>query len=178
MADTLTIARPYAEAAFEHAKAANALAQWSDILAALAAIAADENAQKVLKNPEVSKADKVKLFVEVLGEALPDDAKNLLNVMAEHDRLLLLPEVAKVYESMRAAAENRIVAQAISALEPTVEQKETLEAALKQKFNADVQVNYSVDADLIAGMRVQIGDWVVDGSARTQLNKLRAAIAQ
>lgn len=178
MADTLTIARPYAEAAFEHAKAANALAQWSDILAALAAVAADENAQKVLKNPEVSKTDKVKLFADVLGEALPDDAKNLLKVMAEHDRLLLLPEVAKVYESMRAAAENRIVAQAISALEPTVEQKETLEAALKKKFNADVQVNYSVDADLIAGMRIRIGDWVVDGSARTQLNKLRAAIAQ
>ncbi len=178
MADTLTIARPYAEAAFEHAKAGNALAQWSDTLAALAAVAADENAQQVLKNPEISRADKVRLFADVLGDILPDDAKNLLTVMAEHDRLLVLPEVAKVYASMRAAAENRVVAQAVTALEPTAEQKETLEAALKRKFDADVEVSYSVDADLIAGMRVQIGDWVVDGSARTQLNKLRAAIAQ
>jgi F-type H+-transporting ATPase subunit delta len=178
MADTLTIARPYAEAAFEHAKAQNMLAQWSDLLAALAAIAQDENAHKILKNPEVRDADKVKLFAEVLGEQLPENGKKLLEVMAEHDRLLLLPEVASIYESMRAAAENRVVAQAVSAMEPTVEQKQTLEAALKAKFNADVEVNYSINPDLIAGMRVQIGDWVVDGSARTQLNKLRAAIAQ
>lgn len=178
MADTLTIARPYAEAAFEHAKANNALAQWSDLLAALAAIVEDEAARKVIENPEISKADKVKLFAEVLGDDLSEDARNLLQVMADNDRLIVLPDVVRVYESLRAAAENRIAAEARTAMEPTAEQKETLEAALKRKFNADIEVNYTVDPDLIAGMAVRIGDWVVDGSARTQLDKLRAAIAQ
>lgn len=178
MADKLTIARPYAEAAFEYAKAHNALAQWSELLAALAAIAADEQVQALLKSPRLSKADKVKLFSDVLGDALSDDAKRLLEVMAEHHRLELLGEVASIFESMRAAAENRIVAEAVSVMEPTVEQKEKISAALKEKFNADVQVNYEVDPDLIAGMRIKIGDWVVDNTATTQLEKLRAAIAQ
>ncbi len=178
MADTLTIARPYAEAAFEYAKAHNALAQWSELLAALAAVAADEQVKDLLKNPRVTNVAKVKLFGDVLGDALGEDAKRLLDMMAEHHRLSLLGEVASIFESMRAAAENRIVAEAVSALEPTVEQKDKISAALKEKFNADVQVNYTVDPALIAGMRLKIGDWVVDSTATTQLEKLRAAIAQ
>ncbi len=178
MADTLTIARPYAEAAFEHAKAANQLPQWSELLETLALIAQDETVQKVLKNPEIKRSVKAQLFADVLGDKLPKDALALLQTMADHDRLLLLPEVAKVFESMRAAAEGRIQAHAVSARKPTVEQKKKIAAALKARFNADVDIDYSVDPDLIAGMRLRIGDWVVDGSARTQLQKLRAAIAQ
>ena len=178
MADTLTIARPYAEAAFEHAREKEDLAGWSELLEALALITTDETVRKVLGHPEISTEKKVQLFADTLGDALPEEGRRLLEVMAEHDRLMLLPEVAKIYESLRAAAENRLVAQAVSAMEPTDEQKKTIQAALKKKFDADVDVSFSVDPDLIAGVRLQIGDWVVDGTARTQLQKLRAAIAQ
>ena len=178
MADTLTIARPYAEAAFVYAREKGELAEWSDLLATLALIAQEETVRKALMHPEIKESEKVKLFVDTLGDRLPEEGRRLLAVMAEHGRLTLLPEVAKVYESLRAVAENRLVAHGVSALEPTVEQKETIQAALKKKFDADVDVDFSVDPELIAGVRLQIGDWVVDGSARTQLQKLRAAIAQ
>ncbi|GAB6034994.1 F0F1 ATP synthase subunit delta [Galenea microaerophila] len=176
MAELTTIARPYAEAVFELAKASNTLNEWSDILQNLATITATEEMQGLLQNPNISEADKVQVYVDILGEALNDQAKNLLQVLAENHRLILLPFIAEIYEALKAEEEKRVKANVLTAFELTKEQEDQLKTALNKKYDANVEINYEVDPSLIGGIKIKVGDWVIDGSVATQLKELGAAI--
>ncbi|QCU91039.1 F0F1 ATP synthase subunit delta [Thiomicrorhabdus sediminis] len=178
MAELMTIARPYAEAVFALAKDEQKLADWSEQLANLAVIAGDDAMQAMLENPKYTADNVVSVFEGIMDSGLSAEGKNLLTAMAENKRLKALPEVADQFEDLRAAEEKRIRATVISARKPTVEQKKKLSAALNAKFDAEVEINYEVDESLIAGIKIVVGDWAIDGSALTQLNKLGAAIAQ
>jgi F-type H+-transporting ATPase subunit delta len=177
MAELITTARPYAEAAFSYAKEKNQLNQWSDLLNNLALMVADATMAKLIANPSVSNENKLSVFAGVLGSDLTAEAKNLLTAMAENGRLAAIGLVAQLFGQLKTAEEKRVKAYVVSALEPTVEQKSNLSAALNAKFKAEVDIEYQVDAKLICGLRVSVGDWVIDNTANTQLQKLRAAIA-
>lgn len=178
MAELMTIARPYAQAAFANAKESNKLAEWSDELANLATIASDEAMQAMIANPAYAAADIISVFVSVMGSKLTKEGENLLTVMSENKRLAALPVLAEAYEELKAVEEKRVRATVISALETTVEQKKQLSAALNAKFDAEVEITYEEDPSLIAGIRIKVGDWAIDGSALSKLSKLGAAIAQ
>jgi F-type H+-transporting ATPase subunit delta len=178
MAELMTIARPYAEAAFATAKESNQLTEWSEQLANLATIASDDAMQAMIANPAYSEADILSVFEGVMETNLTKEGKNLLAVMAENKRLAALPEVAESFEELKAAEEKRVRATVISARKATVEQKKKLSAALNAKFDAEVEITYEEDPSLIAGVQIKVGDWAIDGSAVSQLNKLGAAIAQ
>jgi len=178
MAELITIARPYAVAAFEAAKEGNALAEWSEQLTNLAAIASDEAMKDYLNQPSVTANDVCDLMVEIMGSNLTSEGKNLLTVLAENKRLNALSKIAEHFQQLKADEEKRVLATVISARKPTVEQKKKLSAALNAKFDAEVEVSYEEDPTLIAGIRIRGGDWAIDGSALSQLNKLGAAIAQ
>ncbi len=176
MAELITIARPYAEAVFELAKEKDTLNEWSETLQNLATITATEEMQGLLQNPNISEDDKVQVYVDILGDALNDQAKNLLNVLAENDRLTALPFISKIYDELKATEEKRVKATVFTAFEPTNEQQEKLKAVLNKKYDAEVDINYEVDPSLIGGIKIKVGDWVMDGSAVTQLKELGAAI--
>jgi len=176
MAELMTIARPYAEAVFELAKAENTLNDWSETLQNLATITATEEMQGLLQNPNVSQADKVQVYVDVLGKALNEQVKNLLEVLAENHRLITLPFVSEIFDELKAAEDKRIQATVYTAFEPTKEQQEKLKAALNKKYDAEVDIAYEVDSSLIGGIKIKVGDWVMDGSATAQLKELGAAI--
>ncbi|MEA3404655.1 MAG: F0F1 ATP synthase subunit delta [Pseudomonadota bacterium] len=178
MAELMTIARPYAEAAFATAKDNNQLAEWSEELANLATIASDETMQAMIANPSYAGSDIVSVFEAVMESNLTKEGKNLLTVMAENKRLAALPALAEAFEELKAIEEKRVRATVISARKATVEQKKQLSAALNAKFDAEVEITYEEDPSLIAGIRIKVGDWAVDGSAVSKLNKLGAAIAQ
>jgi len=178
MAELMTIARPYAEAVFALAKEQNTLPTWSEQLANLGTIASDPSMQAFMADPAHTDEEKVSVFVNVMGSNLNDQGKNLLNTMAENGRLAALPEVSEQFDVLRAAEENRVLATVISAFDVTDEQKNKLSAALNAKFGADVEISYEVDASLVSGIKIKVGDWAIDGSALSQLNKLGAAIAQ
>jgi F-type H+-transporting ATPase subunit delta len=178
MAELMTIARPYAEAAFAMAKEKNQLAQWSEELANLATIAADSAMQAMIANPAYSEENVLSVFESVMGANLTQEGKNLLNVMAENKRLAALPALSETFEELKALEEKRVRATVITAQEATVEQKKLLSAALNAKFDAEVEIQYEEDPSLIAGIKIKVGDWAIDGSAVSQLNKLGAAIAQ
>lgn len=178
MAELITIARPYAVAAFEAAKESNALAEWSDQLNNLAAIASDEAMQDFMNQPSITSNDVCGVLVDIMGSSLTSEAKNFLTVISENKRLNALSEIAEYFQQLKATEEKRILATVISARKPTVEQKKKLSAALNAKFDAEVEVSYEEDPTLIAGIKIRVGDWAIDGSAFTQLNKLGAAIAQ
>ncbi|WP_028485621.1 F0F1 ATP synthase subunit delta [Thiomicrorhabdus chilensis] len=178
MAELMTIARPYAEAAFAVAKEKNQLTEWSEELANLSTIASDDAMQAMIGNPEYSDENVLSVFESVMGANLTAEGKNLLSVMAENKRLAALPGVSETFEELKAEEDKRVRATIITARKATVEQKKKLSAALNAKFDAEVEISYEEDPDLIAGIKIKVGDWAIDGSAVSQLNKLGAAIAQ
>ncbi len=178
MAELMTIARPYAEAVFALALEEKKMDEWSEQMANLATIASDEAMQEMLSSPAFSADQIVSVFEDVMGDNLTAGGKNLLAMMAENKRLAALSSVSEMFESLKAAEEKKVRATVISARKVTAEQKKKLSAALNAKFDAEVEIEYEVEKDLISGIKIKVGDWAVDGSAVSQLNKLGAAIAQ
>ncbi|MBO1923449.1 F0F1 ATP synthase subunit delta [Thiomicrorhabdus sp. 6S3-12] len=178
MAELMKIARPYAEAVFALAKEEQTLAAWSEQLANLAAITNDAAMQDVLNDPSRTEAEILGIYAAVMGEGLTEQGKNLLTAMADNKRLPAMSEVAEQFEILKAEEEKRVRATVVSAFDVTDEQKNKLSAALNAKFDAEVEISYEVDPSLVGGIKIKVGDWALDGSALTQLNKLGAAIAQ
>ena len=174
MAELSTLARPYAEAVFRLAKEKNALVEWSERLAMLAAIVSDAQMQAVIADPNTSASRAAELIGSIAdaGEA----GKSLLTVLAGNDRLSLLPEIAAQFEVLKAEAEGVLEATIVSALEMSDAQKADVMNALKAKFGRDVQATVEVDASLIGGAVITVGDQVIDGSVKGRLQKMAAAL--
>jgi F-type H+-transporting ATPase subunit delta len=176
MAEFTTIARPYAQAVFKLAQQQQALPAWSGMLGLAAHVAADPGMRKLLDNPRVTPAQLADLFVDICGERLNDAGRNLIRLLAERRRLVVLPEIFGLYEQLKNDAEGAIKAQLITAFPATDAQKQTIAAALKQRFGRDVQLEYITDPTLMGGAVVRAGDLVIDGSVRGKLARLGSAL--
>jgi F-type H+-transporting ATPase subunit delta len=172
MAERATIARPYAKAAFEYARDANALAQWSEGLKAAAQIVADPRVAPLTKSPAWSAADLVSLITDVAGAKLDAGMQNFVRVLVENHRLLLLPEIVAHYEVLRSAVENTIDVEVVSAVPLDAAQADKLRAALSTRLKRKVRMQTSVDSTLLGGAMVRAGDLVIDGSLKGRLQRL------
>lgn len=168
MAEKTTIARPYAQAVFNLAMEQGNLAGWSDMLQLVTAVVTDEQMAAVVGNPGL-KSQAVDILTDVCGDKLNDAGKNLLKVLAENDRLVCLPEIAEIYEGLRADEESTVVAEVISAVELNDAQKDSITAALKQRFGREVSLECSIDESLLGGAVIRAGDVVIDGSVVNRL---------
>jgi F-type H+-transporting ATPase subunit delta len=177
MAEKVTIARPYAKAAFEYARERSAFAPWSEMLGKAAAVVGDERVARLLGNPRVTPAELVGLIAEVCG-TLDEQMRNFLETLAQNRRLALLPEIAAGYELLRANVENVADVHVTSAAALNDAQRERLLAALKKRLKREVRLHCDVDAGLIGGAIVRAGDFVIDGSLKARLERLAADIAQ
>jgi len=181
MAEKATIARPYARAAFEYAREHGALAAWSQLLAAGAAVAATPGGDELFGNPRVSSAALVGLVAEVAaasGATVDESARNFLALLAHAHRLAFLPEIAAQYEMRRAEVENTIDVEVTTAMPLSAGQRATLEAALAKRFGRSVRLAEQVDAALVGGAVVRAGDLVIDGSLKGRLARLEQQISQ
>lgn len=176
MAEPSTVARPYAEAAFKLADEAGALARWSEMLAALAAVAADARVRRAAADPRLSDAQRAGLFIAVLGGRLTGEAENFVRVLAQNDRLELLPEIRAQFEVLKNEREGVVEATVQSAFELTGAQLKDIVARLEKKTGRKVRPHVSVDRELIGGVKITLGDKVIDGSARAQLAALETAL--
>ncbi|MGO9932259.1 MAG: F0F1 ATP synthase subunit delta [Steroidobacteraceae bacterium] len=172
MAERATIARPYAKAAFEYARDANAIAAWSRGLKTAAQIVADPRVAALTKSPQCSAADLGGLIADVAGADLDAAMRNFLRLLAENHRLLLLPEIAAHYEELRSAVENTVDVEVISAIPLNAAQQEKLAQALSTRLKRKVRMQNSVDAALLGGAVVRAGDLVIDGSLQGRLQRL------
>jgi F-type H+-transporting ATPase subunit delta len=172
VAERATIARPYAKAAFEYARDANAFAAWSRGLTAAAQIVADPRVAALTKSPQWSAADLVSLITDVAGAKLDAGMQNFVRVLAENHRLLLLPEIAAHYEALRSAVENTVDVEVVSAVPLDTAQADKLEQALSTRLKRKVRMQNSVDAALLGGAVVRAGDLVIDGSLKGRLQRL------
>jgi F-type H+-transporting ATPase subunit delta len=174
MSQTLTIARPYARAAFSLARDAGALPAWSDALAFAARVAADPQVAGLLGNPKLTQADAATLLAPVGANEL---FGNFLGLLFDNRRLTLLPEIAGLYDELRFEAERVVKAKVTSAVALPASELETIKAALKKRFGRDVEVETAVDESLIGGAVIDAGDVVIDGSVKGKLGRLETALS-
>ena len=176
MSELSTLARPYAEAVFRLAQDEKDLAGWSSRLQSLALIVSDAQVARLIADPAVA-ADRVAgLIVEVAGGDLGERGSNFVKVLAENDRLSLLPEIGVQFETLKADAEGTLEATITSAQELSQVQLDELVAGLKARFNRTVNVQGVVDPELIGGAVIAIGDQVIDGSVKGRLQRMSFAL--
>ena len=176
MAEPSTVARPYAEAAFRLADGANALGKWSGMIAALAMVAGDKRVQAAIADPALSDAQVAGVFISVLAGRLDGGAENFVRVLAENKRLELLPEIRVQFEALKDEREGVVEAEVFTAFELTEAQVADLAQRLEKRTGRKVRTKVQVDKNLIGGVKIVIGDKVIDGSARGQLAALENAL--
>lgn len=176
MAELLTLARPYAKAAFAYASEQGATDAWSNALTLLSAAVQDEAFSAYLNRPELTPAEQVSLFAKVLGEDQTAAVSNFLTLLAENDRLTLLPEIEAEYEQLKSQNNNTVDVVIESAFPLSSTQEQVLADALKKRFNAAVNVSVEVNPALIAGVVIRAGDQVIDDSALNKLEKMRTRL--
>ena len=174
MSQALTLARPYARAAFSIARDDGRFADWSAALGFAARLAADPQVAGLLGNPKLTDADAVVLLSPEGADQL---FRDFLALLADNRRLVLLPEITSLYEELRAEAERVVKARVTSATELPAAELDGIRAALRKRFGRDVEVESAVDASLIGGAVIDAGDVVIDGSLKGKLERLQASLA-
>ena len=172
MADRLTIARPYAKAAFEEAAEKQALEPWSQVLHTAAAVVRDARVESLLDNPLVTPEELAQLVSGIAGGKLGQDARNFVLTLAENRRLALLPEIATLFDELKDEAEGVIDVTVSSAAALDSKQRQALTATLERRLRRQVRLSCQTDPSLIGGAVLHAGDLVIDGSLRTRLDRI------
>lgn len=175
MAQALTLARPYARAAFELAQAQGALPAWSAQLGFAAAVAADPRVAGLGNDPRVKTEQLVALHLPP-GTGAEQPFARFLGELAAHRRLGLLPEVAALFDALKREAESRLKVKVSSALALDDGQAEALKQALKRRYKREIELEVRIDPALIGGVVIDTGEQVIDGSARGRLAQLAGAL--
>jgi F-type H+-transporting ATPase subunit delta len=176
MAELATIARPYAEALFRVAKTGNINA-WSELVSEMAQVAANPDVKNFVNNPKLSDTQVADTFLSLLKSGVTQEAKNFVGMLAENGRLSLLPEIGEQFHALKNAAEGAADADITSAFELTDAQVKDLVATLEKRFGRKLNPSVAVDSSLIGGVRVAVGDEVLDTSVRAKLQKMYTALA-
>ena len=182
MAETTTVARPYARAAFEQAFATRELKRWSDLLQTATVVAADPSMRNLLVSPQVGYQQKADLLLDIAGavctDGIPEQARNFIVLLAQNRRLGLLPPIAALFEKLRAEAEKTVDAEVVSAFPVEDTQRDEIAQNLEKRLKRSILLHCKVDEALIGGAIVRAGDLVIDGSVRGQLQRLGAVLQQ
>jgi F-type H+-transporting ATPase subunit delta len=171
-----TLARPYAEAVGKLAAEAKAWDLWSGRLALLAQVAGDAQVRALADNPALSAERVSEVILAVCGDKLGAEGGNLVKLLSENKRLSLLPEIVASFEALKSAQEGELTAHVTTAYELTAMQLAALAAKLEAKFGRKITATQSVDAELIGGVVIQVGDEVIDSSVRGGLESLAATL--
>ena len=176
MAELATIARPYAEAAFQLARDGQALPAWSDMLKLAASIVGDERVAKALDNPRLDAAAKESLLLSIGGDRFDPQARSFIRVLVEGERVTLLPQISAMFETLKSDAEATAKATIESAFELDAAQLAEVSAALEKRFGRKIETTVTVNRELIGGARVTVGDAVLDGSVQAKLAAMHAQL--
>lgn len=176
MAENVTIARPYAEAAFQLAKEAGSLNNWADALGHMAAAAADPAVRRLLADPTRTSVDRGFLFLATVPGDLTDEHRGFARVLAQNNRLTLLPEVFEQFIELKNDHERNAVAYISSAFPMDDATVARLLADLEPRFGRHLEARVRIDPELIGGVKVAVGDEVIDASVRGKLAAMATAL--
>ena len=175
MAELATIARPYAEAVFKIAQPSS-LTVWSELLAEMAQIASVPELAELAHNPRAENAQVSEIFLSALKSAVTPEVKNLVAALVENGRLTLLPEIAVQFQTLKNHFESSADAEIVSAF-PMYAQVSELKVGLEKKFGRKLNTTVTVDQSLIGGVKVTVGDEVLDTSVRARLEHMHTVLA-
>lgn len=178
MSDNSTAARPYAKAAFEYAQSNKNFDAWSDGLANLSAVATDPAAAALFNHPKVSREQRAEIFTEVLGKKADAGLVNFVRLLADNDRLAALPEINEQFAILRAEVESVLEGTVICAKAIDSKQEKAIAAALSLRLDKTVKLQSEVDESLIGGVKIKVGDFVMDGSVKARLELMAGALAK
>jgi F-type H+-transporting ATPase subunit delta len=185
MADNNTIARPYAQAAFELANESGELKQWSDGLTIAGELLADGQVARFLTNPSLNNETRLDFLTGLFGQAnakvlAGGDKKgtNFLKLLLEYRRVAVMPEIAEHYEALKANIENTVDVTVTSATALSGAQQKEISAALQTRLGRTVNLETEIDETLIGGAVIKAGDVVIDGSLRARLDSLTNALVK
>jgi F-type H+-transporting ATPase subunit delta len=176
MAETTTVARPYAEAIFGLGDKSGTLEKWSRMLVLVAAAAAHPDVRALVGDPKVAPEQLYGLFVSLAGADLPVEAQNFVRLLIANDRLTLLPQIRELFERLKHEREGVVEAEIRTAFPMEKGQLQGLVADLERRFKRRIQPQVTVDRELIGGTRIAVGDEVIDGSVRGKLEDMAIAL--
>ncbi|WP_027853450.1 F0F1 ATP synthase subunit delta [Marinobacterium litorale] len=176
MAELNTVARPYTKAAFEYALDKGNLDQWSNMLSVAAQVVQDSAMAQVLNNPALTYEQKAEVLISVCEAQMDDAGKNFAFLLAEKQRLALLPEIALQFEQLKAAQQKSVDIDLTTAYELDDSQQQKLAQALSTKLGREVKMTSKVDKSILGGVVIRSNDLVIDGSVRARLAKLAEAM--
>lgn len=175
MAELATVARPYAEALFRVAQTGD-MAAWSELVSQLAQVGANPDVQAFAANPKLSNADLVATLTSLVKAPVTQEAQNFLAMLAENGRIALLPEIGTQFQVLKNAQLGAADAEIASAFALSDAQVAELVGVLEKKFGRKLNPSVTVDPSLIGGVRVLVGDEVLDTSVRAKLQQMHAAL--
>ncbi len=170
--DAKTIARPYAEAIFARAVESDAMDLWSDMLGLLTAAAADPALSGLIASPKLDQAQMTELILDIGGDHLSDEGRNLVRILVANRRMSVMPEIAELFEERKAEHDGTVTVQVASAFPLDAAEEQALAEALKRKLGREIRIASEQDPKLIGGFRLRAGDMVIDGSVTGQLGQL------
>jgi F-type H+-transporting ATPase subunit delta len=177
MAEAISVARPYAIAVFDEASKLGDLKSWSALLLTAADAVGNPEVRSLISNPRVPRVQLEVLMLALCGDKLSALQNNFIRLLVENQRLILLPEIAAMFESMRAEAEKSIDVMVTSAFDLDEVQKQKISIAMKKRMGREIRLSCETDRELLGGIIIRAGDKVIDGSARTNLSELATALA-
>jgi F-type H+-transporting ATPase subunit delta len=178
MAENITIARPYAEAVFKLAKEKNTLAEWAKMLALLETVVKDPHVIAYTTNPNFSAEQIESLLLGICGEKLDGMGRNFVQVLTRNDRLPLLPQIRELFEALKAEQEGVLEVKIDSAFPLSKKQTGELERRLKERYQRKIVTQVSVEPELIGGVKIAVGDHVLDATVRGKLEAMRTALTR
>lgn len=173
MSEPITLARPYAKAAFEFAKSESVVDQWSKDLVVAAGLAHDDSILDYFNRPDVLEEDLVQL---VSGKGASEGYQNFVRILAKNDRLSLLPEVAELFQYYLEQDSQSLTVDVFSAVELSDSQKQAMTAALSKRTGKQISLITHIDDNMMGGARIHCGDLVIDGTLRGKVDRLKTQL--
>lgn len=177
MSEAITVARPYAQAAFDEARKLGSLAGWSEMLLAGSQSVQNADVRIAVTSPHVTNAERESLMLALCGARAGGPEANFIKLLVAGQRLTVLPEISELFEALRAEEEKSVEVLVTSAFELDEAQKQKITAALKKRMGREIRLSSKIDRELLGGIIIRAGDKVMDGSARTHLSDLAKALA-
>lgn len=176
MAEAITVARPYAVAAWRHAQTEGKADLWTEMLGFMTAVIENETMARIVADPRVDKAQLSQLMLDVCGGRLSEVAENFVRLLVENGKLGLMPEIFRVFGQLKSEAGGAVDARLISAYPVNAKFEQDIAAAMQKRLSREVNFTTEQDKSLLGGVVIRVGDMVIDASVKGKLESLAAEL--